>query len=513
VGGSEVSQAVDDRKVARHLFFLLLAVYLLSASLHIDSGDGETMYRVAYGLATGRGLAVPVAEASLVEGRTGYGKVGRDGRYYSKYGLGWSLAVIPLCLLGRGGAALLPGVTEGFATRAAVMLFNPLASAVVGVLLFHLARCVYPRRLAVVLSLLCALGTIAWYYAKSAFSEPLVVLLLLQAILAVERRRFVVAGFALGGMIFTRQTALLLAVPVALWTLTRDPWMGLIPLLRRSALVLLPMGLGQLAVLGYNIYRFEDALVSGYGRVSWRVPLLQGLYNQLLSPGKGLFVFMPMLLLGIIGWPALFKKRRDWAWLVLIVVVCHLIPHALYGNWSGGGGWGPRLLLPIVPLLLLPAGSVIRRWQGERIGRVVLLGLVTVSLLLQVLGVSVGWGRHLQRVWDTSATPDEYFERVHYHWPDSPIPGQMRSLLEVLRLVARPEGRAALARLVDSRAELPSSDCQSDAVGLLSFNAPNFWFVQLWFLRIPAVWLFGIGLVLLGMAVGAALRLRRALND
>jgi len=508
-----VSETVDDRKVGRYLFFLLLAVYLLSASLRIDSGDGETMYRVAYSLATGRGLAVPLVEANLVEGRTGYGRVGRDGRYYSKYGLGWSLAVAPLCFFGRGVAALLPAVTKGFATRAAVMLFNPLASAAAGVLLFHLARCLYAQRLAVVLALLYALGTIAWYHAKSAFSEPLVVLLLLQAILAVERRRFVAAGLALGGMIVTRQTALLLAVPVASWALTRDREVGLNSLLRRFALLLLPMGLGQLAVLGYNIYRFEDALVSGYGRVSWRVPLLRGLYNQLLSPGKGLFVFMPVLLLGVIGWPALFRRRRDWAWLVLIVVLCYLVPHALYGNWSGGGGWGPRLLLPIVPLLLLPAGGVIRRWQVERIGRVALLALVTVSLLLQVLGISVDWGRHLQRVWDASATPDEYFERVHYHWPDSPIPGQVRSLLEVLSLVARPEGRAALAGLIDSGAELAPFDWQSEAVGLLSFNVPNFWFVQLWFLQVPAVWLFGIGLVLVGMAVSAALRLRRALND
>jgi hypothetical protein len=471
------------------------------------------MYRVAYSLVTGRGLAVPVVEANLVEGRTGYGRVGRDGRYYSKYGLGWSLAVAPLCLLGRGVAALLPAVTEGFATRAAVMLFNPLASAVAGASLFHLARCLYTQRLAVVLALLYALGTIAWYHAKSAFSEPLVVLLLLQAMLAVEHRRFVAAGFALGGMIVTRQTALLLALPMASWALARDRWTGLRPLLRRSALVLLPMGLGQLAVLGYNVYRFEDALVSGYGRVSWRAPLLRGLYNQLLSPGKGLFVFMPVLLLGIVGWPLLFRRRRDWAWLVLVVVLCYLVPHALYGNWSGGGGWGPRLLLPFVPLLLLPAGEVIRRWQGKRVGRVVLLALVTVSLLLQVLGISVDWGRHLQRVWDTSTTPDEYFARVHYHWPDSPILGQLRSLLEVLSLVSRPEGRAALARLIDSQPESAPFDWQSEAVGLLSFNAPNFWFVQLWFLRVPAAWLLGVGLVLVGMAVGATLRLRRALDD
>jgi hypothetical protein len=472
------------------------------------------MYRVAHSLVTGEGLAVPVDVATLVEGRNGYGKLGRDGLYYSKYGLGWSLAAVPLCGLGRVLAQLIPGLTEGYATRVTVMLLNPLLTAGGCALLYYLARCYYPTRVATSLALLYGLGTIAWYYAKSAFSEPLVVFLLLGALLAVERRRFAIAGAALGGLILTRQTALFLVVPVVGWALVRELGREGARPFRTAAALLLPLALGQLIALGYNVCRFGDPLDFGYERgMRWSTPLLPGLYNQLLSPGKGLFVFNPLLVLGVLGWIVLVRRRRDWAWLGLALVAFHLVPHALYNNWSGGGGWGPRLLLPIVPIALLPAGEIIEAWQARPAGRVLVLLLVTMSVAIQVLGVSVNWGRHLQRIWDASASEAEYFRRVHYYWPESPIPGQVRSLLEALAAFSHPQLRDGLRPLVDADGGSPLRDWQSEAVGLLSFNVPDLWIVYLWFLGVPTGWLSTGVVLLIALAVRAALQLRGTLNE
>ena len=522
----QVTNLPGDRHIALSLFLLLFALYLLSASLRIDGGDGERMVGVSYSLVTGQGFAIPVEPLTedffgpwgemqpveVLKGGDGYGMWGKDGRYYAKYGLGWSLAAAPLCALGRTLAVLLPGATEGFVTRAAVMLLNPLLTAVSGVLVFHLARRFYPASLAATLAVLYGLGTIAWYYAKSAFSEPLVTLLLLGALVAVERGYLTIAGAALGGMVLTRQMALPLAVPVVVWALLRIRRDGWKRLLKSALALLVPLALGQLAVLGYNAMRFGDPLEYGYWGVGWDTPLFLGLYSQLLSPGKGVFVFNPVLLLGVLGWPTLARRRPEWAWLILALVIFHLVPHALYDDWAGGGGWGPRLLLPIVPLVLLPAGEVLQRWQRRQAGQMVVALLVALSLFIQVLGVSVNWARYLQYVLEQSTTTVEYFHRVHYRWADSPILGQVRSLQEVLALMRDPGSREALSVLVNPEQQSSLADWQSGAVGLLSYNVPDFWFVYLWFLGLPAGILAGLALLLVGVAARAALRLRQALT-
>lgn len=58
----------------------------------------------------------------------------------------------------------------------------------------------------------------------------------------------------------------------------------------------------------------------------------------------------------------------------------------------------------------------------------------------------------------------------------------------------------------------PQRDWQSEAVGLLSFNVPDFWFVYLSFLGVPCRWLAGILLLLVGLTAGIVLRLRRVLT-
>lgn len=443
---------MSDRKIALYLFIFLLSVYLLTASLRIDSGDGETMYRVTYSMITGQGFAIPVEPRTedtfgpwgirepveMFKGGDGYGLWGRDGRYYAKYGLGWSLAAAPFCALGRIIALNLPGVTEGFATRAAVMLLNPLLTAGTSVLLFYLARRFNSKSLAVSIALLYGVFTIAWYYAKSAFSEPLVTLLLLGAILAIERKRFLLAGISLGGMILTRQTAVFLTIPVLLWAIFRVAKDGSGKVPQRLVKIGLPIVLGQMLVWGYNFYRFGNILEYGYIGITWGTPIFLGLYSLLLSPGKGLFVFSPILILGVFGWVT-WNRRRDWFFLLAGLFIFQIIPHALYVDWSGGGGWGPRLLLPIVPIILLPAGNILQRWQVKVSGQLALVVLLALSLFIQIMGVSVNWVRHLQRKFDQSDTPEEYFFRVHYNWTDAPIIGQIRSFQETLSLLINPK--------------------------------------------------------------------------
>jgi hypothetical protein len=289
-------------------------------------------------------------------------------------------------------------------------------------------------------------------------------------------------------MLLTRQTTIYLVLPVALWALICAVGGNPKKAVSQCLALLAPIALGQLGTWTYNVYRFGNWLEYGYLGVRWDTPILLGLYSQLLSPGKGLLVYAPVLLIGILGLPMFQSQHKSWALLTLALVILWLVPHSLYNDWSGGGGWGPRLLLPIVPLLFFPAGVIFGRWNRHILGRLTLACLIVLSVLVQVLGISANWARHLQRVYNSSSTPTEYFQRVHYNWGDSPLIGQLRSAKEEAVLLQSPASRAELRLLITKSRESNPSAWETEAVSLLSPNVPDYWFVYFYFLGLFPLW-------------------------
>jgi hypothetical protein len=123
------------------------------------------------------------------------GAVGLDGALYTKKGLTPSIAMLPLVAL----ADALPWLT----TRATVMLFNPLVTALTGALLYTFTRKLgYAARTAFTVGLIYGAATFALPYIKTLFGEPLAGLLLLTAVMALHAdgrpRDLFVAGIMLG---------------------------------------------------------------------------------------------------------------------------------------------------------------------------------------------------------------------------------------------------------------------------------------------------------------------------
>lgn len=107
------------------LSFSLLALYPLTSSGRIGSGNGEAMYHVARSLVTRGSFDIAPLEAAQDITPQGagepiaYGAVGPDGRYYAKYGLGTLLAMIPFLVLGQLVAPMVSSPVAAYLPRMA----------------------------------------------------------------------------------------------------------------------------------------------------------------------------------------------------------------------------------------------------------------------------------------------------------------------------------------------------------------------------------------------------------
>ena len=473
------------------LLLFLLSICLLLASLRIDSGDGETIYQVSRSLVEGRGFAIPPPPPDAVvvdpfgepippeqlHGGGPYGAWGRDGRYYAQYGIGQSLLALPLYLAGLAFYRLSGWGTAGLVTRASVMLLNPLALALAGTALYRLARRLgYDHGPALGATMASALATPLWVYGKTFFSEPLVALALLVAVLGAlrgeegSRGGWLLCGAALGGAVLVKPVALIVTPLFALYALTGAGN-------RRQALWRLawPLAAALLVTALYNQLRFGFPFDTGYRTAAWDVAPWVGLAGLLLSPGKGLLWYCPALAAGLIGLPALARQRCRFAALLGGVAAAYLLVHSTYNHWHGGGAWGPRLIVPIIPLLMLPLAGVFSRPPRRAWARFALALLLAASLVLQLPAVLVHPARALQALYDRAASPTDYTLRLLYRPADSPLVGQWRSLMEVAALMRSPASRQAVIETAQAATREGSDDPLTATAGYLAFNTFDLW--------------------------------------
>jgi hypothetical protein len=358
----------------------LLFVFALSALLLVEQGtitgiDGESSYRMAQSLVEDGDLALPAAVPHTA--------LGRDGDYYSKFGLALPLlGTVPYAL-----AKPFHTVGDGEVPRAAVATLMPLLTALLCVVLYQLGRALGGRpRDALLVALAAAFGTFLVVYSKDFFSEPLLALAIALALWqTVAGRSWLAAAFLAFGML-TRPQAVLLAPLFWIFWVRRDG-------LRRALVPGLILAAGAALIPLYNWLRFEDFTESGYpDDQGFRAEVWTGAWGLLTDPSKSLFLFAPLAALLPFGIWSL-RRRGEAAWLTSGIVVIGFLTAASWSIWWGGWTWGPRLLIPA----LVPALPVLAPWISGRPGRrrlvvalAVVGGLVSLPALIVPTSAQLG---------------------------------------------------------------------------------------------------------------------------
>lgn len=454
---------MDAKPQMRVVFFASMILYLLTGYGGVRSPDAEVVFETCDALRSRGTWAVQGASAW-----EGFALApGRDQRRYSIFGplqplmcvpvlaavdrlspAGWyeraRISIPPSHYVGPGlrQAALREPVTNpGAHARRSVVawIFNPVVSAIGAALVFRIAT-----RLGVVTggafaaSALHVAGSLAWPYAGTFFSEPLAtvfVLLSLDAVLAAKGRAWplVVGGAAIGFATLAHVSAILFFPFFAAFA-----WTSVEPSRRRRAMEAFLLGampvLASLAA--FNVLRFDDpfetgrtvdaglALRFGYGRF---VPPWRGLIGLLVG-AKGILLTCPAVLLGLFAWPAFHRRARALSWTIATAAAVRVLFIASRSDWHGGFSHGPRYLVPLIPLLLLPVAVWVDEALREGRYRSVVAGsvagfvcaLVTWQL---VAGEVFTWFHSLRLVATAQGIDVLAGDRLYLDWSFAPIIG------------------------------------------------------------------------------------------
>ncbi|MDX2092513.1 MAG: hypothetical protein SFX73_31910 [Kofleriaceae bacterium] len=374
------------------VFCVLAGVFLLVTGRERPYGDARIVYEVAESLEKGS-IAIKTEWPPMSH-------KGKDGKVYSQYALLPSLAHLPGRLI---YSTLWNKREEGTpAAKLALVLTSHVApafaAALTCALFFALVARLARRRSALIVTGYVAFGSLVFVYARYPMSEALqaacVMGLVYELARIVRGEHDLRRGIALGvwaGAVVNAKSVLLLGVVggmIATAILVRER-----AALKRLAIGALAGGLPWLVLLlVYNHARWGSPFDTGYGETlgMMRESIPTGLLGLLVSPGKGLLWFSPVIVLSAIG---LAHGWRDHRALVLVVLAVVLPPLMFYGrflSWSGDYCWGPRyLVFAIAPLSILLAPwreTVAGRWKHWLVRLV-----VAASVAVQLLGASLFW--------------------------------------------------------------------------------------------------------------------------
>lgn len=429
------------------LFLVVLASYLLCLNGVWATDHTTSLTQLDYALWSSHGVAL--GEAARIPPPS-VDDFTHDGQVFSALAPGAAFLALPFL----GVAFILEGGYSAFGTsllasEAAVSL----AGAVAAFVLYRLGCLYFRRSTAAFLAFAFAFSTIAWPFATYFFQSDIsAMFLLLAAYFGVKAGRSGGAGawpaLAAGGaagIAFTTDYVEAVAIPI-LFAFLLVSKRGSVRSMGRSAGALLLGALPGVAAIGaYNYAIFGSPFVmteQAYLRAgsllgSFSTPLYYGVALDLFSLARGLFIFAPIVVIGVLGYADALRARgvRLEMLVFLALFVGILLPYAAWYDPAGGSSFGPRFLVAAIPFLLLPAGYVFE--QARTLGGWAVAGIYSVY----AAGASMNGAAALVRA-IPPITPFSVSPFLKYTLPaflagnfDTPWPGSLAAGVAVISLL------------------------------------------------------------------------------
>ncbi len=356
-----------------------------------------------------------------------FGLHGRGGRLYSWYGIGQSLLMLPADLVGTWIARwkIFSGYGDDPAVRSIVVsystsiLVNVLTALVSFRLLRQLRFSVRESVLGVLALLFC---TTHLHYTQNMMENNYIMLLTLAGFsfqcewLRTGSNRALFWGCAaLGLSLLTRLTTGLdlmaggVFILLVLW-LERVPgrelWHRFVAYCKIAAPVYAFFVFVDRLYQFYRFGSFTNTYVSLFAKEQramdptlpanfpWSTPFLEGVLGPLFKPEKSIFLFDPLLVLGILLlallWNRLSPEIRAYGVASLLLVLGYICFYARYTYWAGDFAWGDRYVSTSVELAALLAVPLLLRYRENLSARVWRGGIVIIaaSFIIQLASLA-----------------------------------------------------------------------------------------------------------------------------
>ncbi len=365
-----------DRFFVAAVFAACLLIFSLAPVQQI--ADSKYITVVSHSLLTSGTLSVPAAFAATTDQENPYHLRQIDGRYYHFFPNAPAVLNAPFVAAYRA-AGVVPMTPDGMFFRhheaRILRTISALVAAALCAVLFLLGRLWLPPGAALALVAVFALGTqIFSSISRPFWTHGWAVLLLAAALYLLlspswNRRAvaYVASASLLSWSYFCRPTMALSVVAATLIVAVEQR--RRLPVFAGVGLVWLALFVLQsMASYGEPLppYMFSWHIESGHLGARFLDPgYLDGVLGTLISPGRGLLVFVPFV--PCVLWIAV--RRRRWlpspllAALAFAVFVAHWQVLSLLSTWWGGQSYGPRLFSDIVPWLFLLSAMALHAFR------------------------------------------------------------------------------------------------------------------------------------------------------
>jgi len=234
------------------------------------------------------------------------------------------------------------------------------------------------------------LGTPTWSYGRSLFVEPYLIFFTVTAYALGFRNKLpLVCGLLIGLGVMMKPPYLLVLAPLAVLYLFQKRWLQLVFL-----------GVGPVIATAFVLYLNNKLYGSPFRAPQpWAFSTpLEGIFGIFFSFRNGLLPFAPAIILALFGWPIFWHQHRNEALCLIAACLSYFLLVACWKIWWGGYCYGPRLLMPVVPLLFVGMVAVpqMKLWKTIWFPCIAIL-LCLVSVLINFLGAIPywsNWGTH-----------------------------------------------------------------------------------------------------------------------